>query len=193
MRILFLLILSTSSLQAQLPGFESNVDEKFINSQITLKKYGNTYNQVISFTTHSHWAGQKIYFVLYQENHCWQLHKLIVKKRPNGKQKFKKKERLDLDQQAANNFISLLIDINFWDINQVSLNKSEKDNGNGTKLVQEILDGITYQFLVKSNQSYRLISAHSPESRQKFLVTDDRRKFIAAKDSFYQLIPKSER
>lgn len=189
--LLFLFIFSIHSLFGQLPEFQTNVSETDLEKLIVLKKFETDYQQLISFTYISYWGKYQEFYVILLEGENWVLKKLSVKVKEDNSIKRSKTKNLKLNSTQVDDFINFLNECDFWNFSQDSLNWNKKDQGNGTFLMQSILDGHTDEFLIRNGSKIRISKAHNADHLQEFVPTEQRKKFVEVRNRFYELIKQS--
>ncbi|CAN0448305.1 unnamed protein product [Ectocarpus fasciculatus] len=188
----FLTVLTVQSLFGQLPEFQTNVSDTDFDKSIILDEFGTKYQQIVSFTSNSYWnKGYREFYVLLLEENTWIFKKLSVKLNEENHVKKSKTKKLHIDINQADDFVSFLSEVDFWNFNEDSLNLNKKDQGNDRVLMKSITDGRTDKFLIRNGANVRSTWAYEADQLQEFVPTEQRRKFIEARNRFYELIKQS--
>jgi hypothetical protein len=164
-----------------------------ISQSLLNREFGSDYQIILGYTQKSFWFKRQEYSILTFDGSNWKLTKWSYELNKKEKPKKPKSTSFDINNQHVLEFLNFINEKGFYTFNQDSLNWNKKDQGDGSMLVQSIMDGTTEEFEIISPSGHRISSAHEPEQRQNFVFNEQRKKFIDCRNKFLELVNEKSR
>ncbi|MES2543523.1 MAG: hypothetical protein V4548_01465 [Bacteroidota bacterium] len=159
-QILYLFLL----LNFQFPEIISNTSEQDKLDSIIYNLFNGKKTFLIAYTNECYWwSDKKRYEILAFENNKWEKIYVYSKRNKNGEWSKPKISHKSISSETANNLITELTKISFWELQNESLNVNEIKNGDGTIGKFKISDGINYKVEILQGNNFRIIESYEPE------------------------------
>lgn len=188
--IILTVFCTLSAIGQQLPEISSNVTEQQTEKSHVINKFSKKYEEIFSYTVKSFWLDQQTYHIFGYNGKKWTLIKWTVKFDDNQQIIKERVKTKSFSSRKLSEILSFLETNKFWNLDQDSLNLSEKDNGDGSSTVWMVSDGSSDIFETYKNGSYRITSSYEANRFQELAPTKQRQIFIECRDKFWKMINK---
>ena len=172
----------------QLPQFESNLTTKVSNESLVKLNFADKFDQILSYSAHSHWSEGWEYFVFGYDGKNWKLLRWTFELDEQKQLTNQRTKKLKFSQVQLDELLVLMSEVGFYTFKQGSLNLNRKDNGDGTTKVAQVNDGVHEEIELISPQSHRISSAYAADLLQVDFPTSDRGNFIICRNKLLKLV-----
>lgn len=185
--LLILSFIPTLLFAQDLPDVQTNLTTKESEKSLVRSEFGDTYEQIVSFTKYSYWNTEKVYIIYGKTNGKWVQIKWTLKVDENKNVIRARKHKKSFNKAKFEELLTFFNSKNFWTFDLDSLNLHQAENEDGSSTLWTISDGTTDSFEVINNDHHRLISSYEPEYFQELIPVEQRRKFIECRKKFLSL------
>lgn len=146
------------------PDIKSNTTEKEKSESVIYSLFAGKKTFLLAYSTESYWwSDKKDYQVLAFNENKWEIINVSLQRNKRREWSEPRISYKSINFNRANNLISQLTEISFWDLQRETLNESKVENEDGTISKYSISDGINYKVEILDENKYRIIEAYEPE------------------------------
>jgi hypothetical protein len=180
--ITILLLISTKACcQILFPGIETNSTNNDSIRIQQLLKITNQYELSLSLMRSCYWFHFTTYYVLARKNDRWSQFKILTDFKDRKGKVIKGKTKIinfKSNQNLCDSIWMKLIGSRLLSMDNDSLNIRNKKLNDSTTISKQIDDGVNYQFVLKAQNSLRIMECYEPESYYQWLPEITVRKYF---------------